>query len=73
MIYFELPTAHRANSAHVMRDLAAELLSITQQIRDRSVRDADAIPALDARREELHLLYDVCERQGVFTHKHNED
>jgi hypothetical protein len=74
MIYFELPTAHRLHSKHVMRDLAHELLTLTQQIRDRSVHGfgTDEIAQLDARREELHQLYDACDRQQAFTHVHPE-
>jgi hypothetical protein len=74
MIAFELPVPHRPNSAFVMRDIAAELLTITQQIRDRSVHgfSTDEIAALDTRREELHVLYDAAERLGAFSHKHND-
>jgi hypothetical protein len=57
-----------------MRAIAAELLAITQQIRDRSVHcyATDEIATLDARREELHTLYDACERQQTFVHKYND-
>jgi hypothetical protein len=73
MIYFELPTAHRPNSALIMRDIAAELLNLQQQIRDRSMHgfSTDEIAELDARREELHVLYAAIERQSAATHVHH--
>jgi hypothetical protein len=32
----------------------------------------DEMAQLDARREELHALYNACERQRAITHKHND-
>jgi hypothetical protein len=74
MIVFELPTAHRANSSFVMRDIAGELLNIQQQLRDHSVYGygTDEMAQLDARREELHVLYDAIIRQRACNHIYND-
>jgi hypothetical protein len=43
MIAFELPVAHSMHSRFVMRDIASELLTITQQLRESRARTRPAV------------------------------
>jgi hypothetical protein len=74
MVVFELPREHPTGSAGITSDLSYALLTISQQIADRSIYgfNTDALTQLISRREDLCQLYDAIIRQRACEHTYND-